>query len=447
MLYLFFVSLFFTALQACEIVNVLYVDDSRVLRATTARQVQSYNSEALNSLLPFLENRGVTTLKDLISFSSYTDNNEIVGVINSAILENSDSGIMAKLNKHKILKKRNKIFLSRLIEFLKERDTSTMYQIALARLIDLALLKPLTLQEKAQRRFSSLCFSSNRNLAPTTPIKLINFTLLEDGNLITLQALTDVHLVWCDIQMQHENGNIALARLQNEALSINFRLPPFAAITSVTDYHNTIDWKPSSKALKEGFIIGQNKIKKEDIPLMFEFCERTLGTHWLATHVGAILKPVAESLRDNWIEHREEQQTTDDSPTRRSQAIAGAISCLTRCFCSRKINPANNEHNAEEHRSDQQAFTISKKYTTPNDESKLPIHQSGSAEQTFNSDHVVDFVPLFSPRNARTQENTPVSNLQKLSQTNSITEEKGQLFIPVNLRGPHSRFANIPESI
>jgi len=125
MFYLFFVSLFFTALQACEIVNVLYVDDSKVLRATTARQVQSYNSEALNSFLPFLENRGVTTLKDLISFSSYTDNNEIVGIINSAILENSDSRIMAKLNEHKILKKRNKIFLSRLIEFLKERDTST----------------------------------------------------------------------------------------------------------------------------------------------------------------------------------------------------------------------------------------------------------------------------------------------------------------------------------
>lgn len=446
MFYLFFVSLFFTALQACEIVNVLYVDDSKVLRATTAKQVQSYNSEALNSLLPFLKNRGVTTLKNLISFSSYTDNNEIVGVINSAILENSDSGIMAKLNKHKILKKRNKISLSRLIEFLKERDTSTMYQIALARLIDLALLKPLTFQEKAQRRFSSLCFSSNRNLAPTTPIKLINFTLLEDGNLITLQALTDVHLVWCDIQMQHEDGNIALARLQNEAQSINFRLPPFTAITSVTDYHNTIDWKPSSKALKEGFITGQNKIKKEDIPLIFEFCERTLGTHWLATHVGTILNPVSESLRDNWIEHREEQQTTDDFPTRRSR-ITGAISCLTRCFCSRKINPANNEHNVEEHRPDQQPFTISKKYTTPNDESKLPIHQSGSAEQTFNSDHVVDFAPLFSPRNGRTHENTPASNRQQLSQTNSITEEKDQLFIPADLRNSRSKFVNMPGSI
>jgi len=440
MFYLFFVSLFFNMLQACEIVNILYVDDSKVLRSTTAKQVQSYNFEALSSLLPFLKNRGVTTLKKLISFSSHIDNNEMVTLINSAISTNSDSKILAKLNEFKILKKGNKVTLSTLIAFLKERDTSTTYQIALAKLIDLALSRPLTFQERTQRRFSELGFLSNIDLAPTTPTKLINFTLLEDGNQITLKALTHIHLVWCDIQMPGEAGNVALARLQNEAQSSNFRLPPFTAITSLRDYHNSDEGTPASKTLEEGFITGQNKVKKEDIPVIFEFCEKTLGTSWLRTHVGSALKPVSVSLRDNWMD----QPVTDSALAKRSR-IAETVSYLAPYFTgSRRTNPVNAENDFKEDELDQPAFTPSKKHKMLDGNSILPIDNFGSletAEKTFNSDRVFAFAPS-SPRNTGTHEITPASNPQQLSPTNSITEERNQLYIPENSLFARSVFSS-----
>ncbi len=256
MFYAFFISLLFNLLNACEIVETLYVEDSVLQRKMTGKQVQAYNTATLTEISSFLENRDQTTLTTLIESATLEDRDQAIAtaaIINLAILENRDQ-----------------VTLATLIQFLAERDSSTTYQVALGKLINLAILK---------------------NKDSSTPVKLINFSTLDDGDQITLEVLTGKHLVWCDIHMARTHGNIALENLIKKAQKEKFRLPPFIAVTTENLYYQR------SYAEKRGFILGRDKIKTQaHIKSVLQFCETTLGANWIEIHTGMPL-PVPSSPR------------------------------------------------------------------------------------------------------------------------------------------------------
>ncbi len=116
--------------------------------------------------------------------------------------------------------------------------------------------------------------------------KKADLKLFEDGDELILEKLTGVNAVFCDIQMDRENGNVALARLSKKADQVGFILPPFIATTSFDEYYEGNNG-PSEKATVEGFIGGRDKIKSaQDIYWAIKLCEDRLGIDWLKTRVG-----------------------------------------------------------------------------------------------------------------------------------------------------------------
>lgn len=273
MFYLLFIALLSNALHACEIVEILYVEDSLPQRKITGKQVQAYNTTTLRKGTSFLENGDQTTLATLIVHATLNDRDKAITateIINFAILQNQDAKIQEKLTRFGILENRDQVTLATLIKFLAERDPSTTYQVALGKLINLAIFQ---------------------NEDAKIQEKLISFSTLEDGDQITLEILTGKNLVWCDIRMERVDGDIALENLIKKAKKEKFRLPPFIAVTSETLYYE------QTYATEKGFILGHEKIKTQDhIKSVFQFCETTLGDSWLETHIGMPF-PVRSSSR------------------------------------------------------------------------------------------------------------------------------------------------------
>lgn len=112
----------------------------------------------------------------------------------------------------------------------------------------------------------------------------ICITHYDDGKYLELDTLHDIHVVWCDIQMPTENGNETLERIKadkkkrRQATASEVRLPPFIAMTSLTEYHDFEDGIPSAMATQQGFISGRDKI--QSIPEILNYTTRILEKKW-----------------------------------------------------------------------------------------------------------------------------------------------------------------------
>ncbi|MCE2715713.1 MAG: hypothetical protein ACK4V2_01265 [Pseudomonadota bacterium] len=235
MFYIFFILLLLNMLHAGQILDILYVDDSSVNRTMTARIMKNHNSKVLTRLLAFLERKEHTTLHELT-----IKNNDTAARIREAIAE--DPGFREKREKFSISRDETTVSITNLINFLMERDTLTIYQVALAQLI----YSIIPLQQKID-----------------DSLQMISFSTLKDGNELTLDVAVKQHIILLDIQMPGENGDVTLARIKSLAEARRTTLPFIIAITTLGEYHS-IDGKLSPKALSHHFNDGRDKIKTQD---------------------------------------------------------------------------------------------------------------------------------------------------------------------------------------
>ncbi len=159
-------------------------------------------------------------------------------------------------------------------------------------------------------------YNKSRGCSPEIHIKF-----LDDGSKITLENLLGINLVLCDIEMIQENGNVALARIMEEAQKVNFLLPPFVAITSLSAYQNIgeVDAEKQAKRLTwattHHFIGGRDKVSNSfPIDNILEYCDEKLGSDWLTTHVGQY-KPVIAAKKETDLEPTESSITVDGHET------------------------------------------------------------------------------------------------------------------------------------
>lgn len=149
----------------------------------------------------------------------------------------------------------------------------------------------------------------------------IHIDFLDDGSKIQLQNLLGINLVLCDIEMIQEDGNVALARIVGEAQKVNFLLPPFVAITSLSDYQNIgeVDAEKQAKRLTwataHHFIGGRDKVSNSfPIDNILTYCDEKLGSNWLTTHVGHY-KPVIAPEKEMDLDITESSITMDSPET------------------------------------------------------------------------------------------------------------------------------------
>ena len=88
------------------------------------------------------------------------------------------------------------------------------------------------------------------------------------GNNLKRSELETIDMVWCDIQMPGFTGDLVLANLREQ--HPDFEHPPFIAITSESEYHDS-DEEISHHARDRHFIAGRDKIKTQhDIRVVLE---------------------------------------------------------------------------------------------------------------------------------------------------------------------------------
>lgn len=279
------------------------------------------------------------------------------------------------------------------------------------------------------------------NLYNQQATQKIKLTHLCDGDQLNLDMLSGIHLVWCDIQMPNENGNLTLARILMEAEErqeisrTEVRIPPFIAVTGLPEYYN-VDGKASKQAAKEFFIGGCDKIKaSRDIRAIFEFCKSTLGSDWLKTHAGIIPEPNSVSLRDNWIEKPGEfikEESIKAERIESAQTSWKAIQIIGDFLFATK--PKNDSRYKRKGRKKASIVPETDDEKNVLNEATLIVSPASSIEtangQThFANNDVVAFTsPKPSPRElGLTAENTPISeNDESPSRLNSYLEQKRQ---------------------